>query len=349
MKIEKEVSMRPISSSNSSPLYEGKHDETKKTHKKEKGKVGHVGKEIISKIHPEIDFKKQPQISFLKTLAISEAPVNLIVNPRTSISLIGKPECNFILIFKLVDNQLSLVADELHADVSIMKYATGRFDVVFKENCNREDLSKAIKMQQQEIGIKDMKDVEYYALNDRNWTKFHVEIKEKYPMLSMAEQPFALEEEKKARGEKASSSKNQTIGKAPAFNRKEISPEILAKLPIPIVKMAFQALMKHPDVSRLKAEKQKQILHEYLEWTLMAYAIYKENIVAEAKERQIPVEALKKELTFWQDSLPPFPIIVKSNTQLFRGDLKAKTLELISNYFETHQREKEIINPLAIS
>lgn len=352
--------MRLVSGSHSSPLYENKNQKIKKSSKEEKTskitrpekqKVGSLGKNILSKIQPEIDIKKQPQISFLKNVASPKESLDLIYQAKNQISLFDKPECNYILVFKLIDKQLSLVTDELESNVSILKYDDGNFDVVFKEECNKVNLSEALETQKKEIGIENFEQVKYYSLDENTWTKFHVEIPERFPSLALAEHPFV--ETKAASKEKVKKAgvgeRAQRQIKTPEFRRSDIAPDILAKLPPQVIKIAFQTLMKEPDVGKLKAEKQKQILHDYLNWTLMAYQIYKENIVAESKERQVPLTTLKKETAFWEESLPPFPIIVKSNAQLYRGDLKAKTLELIANYFDKHHKELDAISPLAIS
>lgn len=222
--------------------------------------------------------------------------------------------------------------------VVLREKETDKFNVIINHNCNREEVQTAFQEQAQNFGVNPQKVTYYQVANGEMWSHFQAELNLRFPQLapqqtsSKDDSSSITQEEIRNQGRKEGPQKTKTKQKIP----KEITQQAtLAALKNSVRK----SLSSYKEFSDQKAEEKRRVENDVLKWTLRAYDRAKEDLSKELKKGEVNTERLKKRAPLWADSLPPFPIIVRTNPQLYRGELKAKTLEQIAVLLERQNRE----------
>ncbi|KAF3363321.1 hypothetical protein PHSC3_000075 [Chlamydiales bacterium STE3] len=97
----------------------------------------------------------------------------------------------------------------------------------------------------------------------------------------------------------------------------------------------FHNAIELPDDRRLCV----LLLREYLKWALKAYLVLKDALSKENCLREVSLVSLKEKIACWAESIPPIILKVTTDPQLFRGDLRQMTLNILAIHFY-HTTEK---------
>lgn len=251
--------------------------------------------------------------------------------------LLDKSVLNSLLIYEGNAFRETTILAEANV-VVLREKETDKFNVIINHNCNREEVQTAFQEQAQNFGVNPQKVTYYQVANGEMWSHFQAELTLRFPQLapqqtsSKDDSSSVTQEEIRNQGRKEGPQKTKTKQKIP----KEITQQAtLAALKNSVRK----SLSSYKEFSDQKAEERRRVENDVLKWTLRAYDRAKEDITKEIKKGEVNIERLKKRAPLWADSLPPFPIIVRTNPQLYRGELKAKTLEQIAVLLERQNRE----------
>lgn len=254
-------------------------------------------------------------------------------------------------MFSFVDDKLILTNNLNEANLHIFEDKSGNFLPFINSNCDHQKVLIALQSEGHNFGIDSTKLLPAYIVPDHLWIPFQLQVATAFPEFGIANQNTVMESNELEGSAKASSS-YRTLN-----DRKMISSFIsemaetqqrkLNKEEIIFLRGFLKDFRKNADTSSIKSEREKQQLdRDILRWTLQAYDLQKANIDRELKNKGLSKEKYIERVAKWQDSLPPFPLIVKTNAQLYRGDLKAKTLEMIATSF--YQQQNEVKPKLAV-
>lgn len=254
-------------------------------------------------------------------------------------------KCNNIneILAKLPENCVRKVAlilvngdfEEIHeldkADLIALQDEKQKFHLLTLDNNNTTAIQNAILKHGHKFGINPNNIAASYTVPQAMWGNLVFQLGQKYPNLFIVPQ-VQPEKPDKSTDTTQQSGPVQQIDAAwkslgpwlTKINQKPLN-QLLEK----IAKRVIGGLLKNNSIQDNIKFEQKQVLNrEILQWTLKTYNLYKENLDKENLNKAISRTEFLALVSKWRRSLPPFPIIVRSDNDLYSGDLKAKTLEL---------------------
>lgn len=224
-------------------------------------------------------------------------------------------------------------ADNLEeANLFIVKKQNGKFDLWIDEGCDPDEVQKAMHLQGHKFGIDPNEIENCYVIPIALREEFHEKLRSKYPTLFPTQQAQDKTTE-------IDPKESPNLIRPPLENKiwKEFEKKLnkTEKEDIPFIKflqkVISNSLAKNSIVADLKRIKDKEkVTIEFLNWALSQYNVLKEFLSRDIQSKEITKERFSEKISKWRDSLPPFPLIVRSSVQLTRGELKGKTFELES-------------------
>lgn len=241
---------------------------------------------------------------------------------------------NTLLIYESGGFRQTTVLSE--ANVVVLKHEeTNKFNVLIHPNVPMANVQTAFQKQSQAFGI-NPKQVSYHQITSPQlWGQFQAELILRYPYLAQQQAPNELPKS----SEQPAATSNVDKKERPAKTTKEKVDKTAEQDAIEkFQKAARKNLSVLPEFNKQKVEEKKRVERDVITWNQRAYDVAKADIAKGIKAKEVDAGAIKKRIPVWSESLPPYPIIVRTNPQLYRGELKAKTLEQLAVLFEQKER-----------